>query len=118
MSNVPDAVLDEVAERFRLLGDGTRLRMLRVLGQRGEVAVGELAEAVGCSQANVSKHLRLLAAARMVRRRAEGTMAYYRLADPSVGELCALACRGIRWWDAAEARRAGHGRTERGGTGR
>lgn len=115
MSNVPDAILGEVAERFRLLGDGTRLRMLRVLAQRGEVAVGELAKAVGCSQANVSKHLRLLAAARMVRRRAEGTMAYYRLTDPSVGELCALACRAIRWREAGEAGQVGHVRWERGG---
>lgn len=118
MSNVPDAVLDGVAGRLRLLGDGTRLRMLRVLAQRGEVAVGELWEAVGCSLANVRNHVRSLAAARMVRRRAEGTMAYYRLADPSIGELCALACRGTRWEAGVDARRVGPGRWAEGGTGR
>lgn len=118
MSNVPDAVLDGVAGRLRLLGDGTRLRMLRVLAQRGEVAVGELWEAVGCSLANVRNHVRLLAAARMVRRRAEGSMAFYWLADPRVGELWALACRWIGWEGAVDDRRVGPGRWAEGGTGR
>ncbi len=96
MHDLPDALLDDVAERFRLLGDVSRLRILRFLLQRGEASVGEIAAATGCSQANVSKHLRLLLGARVVGRRAEGTMAYYRVTDPGVAELCGLVCAGIR----------------------
>lgn len=107
MHDLPDALLDEVADRFRLLGDPTRLRILRAILARGEASVGELAAATGCSQANVSKHLRLLLDGRMVRRRQAGTSAYYRLADPGVEELCELACGVVRRQVAAEAARIG-----------
>jgi ArsR family transcriptional regulator len=80
--------------------------------------VGELAEAVGCTQANVSKHLRLLHDARIVRRRAEGTMAFYRLADPSVAELCAIVCGGIRRRVEEDAAAVGLARAGQGGTAR
>ncbi|MCX7618977.1 helix-turn-helix transcriptional regulator [Tepidiforma sp.] len=103
MRDLPDPLLDEAATRFRLLGDATRLRILRFLAQEGEAPVGEIAAAAGCSQANVSKHLRLLHDARIVRRRAEGTMAYYRVIDPSVAELCGIVCGGIRRQVAREA---------------
>ena len=73
MNDLPDDLVKLVAERFRLLGDGTRLRIIRFLLARGEAPVGEIAAATGCSQANVSKHLRLLHDARVVRRRAEGS---------------------------------------------
>ncbi|QFG02561.1 ArsR/SmtB family transcription factor [Tepidiforma bonchosmolovskayae] len=103
MNDLPDDLMGLVAERFRLLGDGTRLRIIRFLLARGEAPVGEIAAATGCSQANVSKHLRLLHDARVVRRRAEGTMAFYRVVDPSVEELCDIVCGGIRRQVAEEA---------------
>lgn len=96
MQELPDDLLEFVAERFRLLGDATRLRIIRCLLERGEASVGEIVAATGSTQANVSKHLRLLHDARLVRRRAEGTMAFYRVIDPSVEELCEIVCGGIR----------------------
>lgn len=96
MNRLPDELLDYVADRFRVLSDSTRLRILRHLMEHGETTVGEIVEATHCSQANVSKHLRVLLDARVVRRRAEGTSAYYSVADPSVPELCDIVCGGIR----------------------
>ena len=96
MKSLPDELLDYVADRFRVLSDATRLRILRYLMEHDEATVGEVVEATHCSQANVSKHLRVLLDARVVRRRPEGTSAYYSVADPSVPELCDIVCGGIR----------------------
>ena len=94
MNRLPDQLLDYVANR---------LRILRHLMDHGEATVGELVEATRCSQANVSKHLRVLLDARVVRRRAEGTSARYSVADPSVPVLCDVVCAGIRQRVLAEA---------------
>jgi DNA-binding transcriptional ArsR family regulator len=96
MSRLPDELLDYVADRFRVLSDANRLRILRHLMEHGESTVGEIVGATRCSQANVSKHLRVLLDARVVRRRPEGTSAYYTVVDPSVPELCDIVCGGIR----------------------
>ena len=92
---VSDALLDRVAQRFRVLGDSSRLAILRLLLDRGELTVGEVVDAVGMSQANVSKHLRLLLDAGIVSRRREGTSAHYTVVDPSVERLCELVCSRI-----------------------
>jgi DNA-binding transcriptional ArsR family regulator len=80
-----------IAERFRVLGDPLRLQLLHRLGDR-ELSVGALVEASGASQANVSKHLQILLRAGLVQRRKEGLLAYYRIADPSIFQLCDLVC--------------------------
>lgn len=92
---VPDALLERVAQRFRVLGDGTRLSILRLLVARGELAVGAIVEELDMSQANASKHLRHLLDAGIVTRRAEGTSAYYSVVDGSVAQLCAIVCDRI-----------------------
>jgi DNA-binding transcriptional ArsR family regulator len=80
-----------VAERFRVLGEPMRLRLLDAL-RSGPRSVGELVERTRASQANVSKHLALLHGAGLVSRRREGTTVYYTLADPSIFQLCDLVC--------------------------
>lgn len=84
-----------IARRFRVLADPTRLRLLDTLRERDEMAVGELAEALGTSQQNVSKHLAFLSAEGFVARRKAGTSALYRISDPAVFELCERVCSGI-----------------------
>jgi len=92
---ISDALLERVAQRFRVLGDASRLAIVRLLVARGEASVGEVVEGVGMSQANVSKHLRLLLDAGIVSRRREGTSAYYCVVDGSVEQLCELVCARI-----------------------
>ena len=92
---VPDALLEQVAQRFRVLGDARRLSILRLLVDRGELSVGEIVSALEMSQANVSKHLRLLLDAGIVARRPEGTSAFYSVADGSAEQLCAIVCERI-----------------------
>ena len=65
---------------FRALADGTRLRCLALLAAEGELCVCELVHAVDQSQPKVSRHLRLLRDAGVVRDRRDGLWIHYRLA--------------------------------------
>ena len=89
--SLPPEILDLIAERFRVLAEPARLRILNVLLE-GERSVSELVEETGLNQANVSKHLSMLRASNFVDRRKEGLYAYYSVADPSVGVLCDIMC--------------------------
>lgn len=96
-------MLDRIAERFRVLAEPARLRLLRRLLE-GECSVSKLAESAGLSQANTSKHLSMLLAARFVARRSEGNAVYYRVDDPSLKDLCKVACDSYAALVEAEAR--------------
>jgi len=91
---IPDEFLDVMAEKFRLLGDPTRLAILRAL-MEGEKSVGLVVEETARGQANVSKHLKLLFEAGLVARRKEGLQVFYRVGDPVVEKLCRLVCETI-----------------------
>jgi DNA-binding transcriptional ArsR family regulator len=93
---IPDALLEEAARRFALLGDPSRLRILSALHNSGEVAVGELADICGLTRTNLSQHLGRLAAAGLVGRRRDGTTIYYRIVDETLGQLCDLVCASLR----------------------
>jgi ArsR family transcriptional regulator len=84
-----------IARRFRALSDPTRLRIVDLLRSREEASVGEVTEALGGSQQNVSKHLSALLAEGFVARRKQGTSSLYRIADPGVHEICEGVCAGI-----------------------
>ena len=80
-----------VAERFKALAEPARLQIMNEL-RAGELTVGELVEATGLGQANVSKHLQMLHAMHFVARRKEGLFVYYALADRTVFQLCDIMC--------------------------
>ena len=83
-----------IAARFRVLAEPMRLRLLHALG-RDEVTVGQLVQATGGGQANVSKHLAILLDAGIVRRRKEGLSVYYRVLDATIFEICEIVCDSI-----------------------
>ena len=87
--------LELIATRFRALSEPMRLRLLNVLMQ-GEQTVGQLVEASGSGQANVSKHLAVLRDAGMVGTRKEGLTTVCYIADPIVNELCEMMCSRLR----------------------
>jgi len=89
-SLVPRELLQQAARRFQLLGEPVRLEILNLLHVHGEMNVHQLVEATRQQQANVSKHLRLMASEGLVSRRKEGLFAYYRIEDPSLSALCLL----------------------------
>lgn len=72
-----------------------RIKLLDRL-REGAATVGELQDAVGASQQNVSKHLGILHGAGMVSRSKDGNHTRYAIADPDVFELCDQVCGGVR----------------------
>lgn len=117
LTDLPPAALEQVAHYFRTLSEPTRLRILNVLGT-GELSVGEIAEQVDSSIANVSRHLAQMAQHGLVSREHHGNSVLYRIADPSVHELCELVCGSIarRFEQTASARAAFDGVPRRQGT--
>ena len=93
--DLPDDLLELMAVKFQMLADPTRLAILRAL-MEAEKSVGQVVTETGRGQANVSKHLKLLADSGLVRRRKEGLQVYYRLDDPLIEQLCTLVCSTIR----------------------
>jgi len=91
---LPDELVALIADRFRILGEPMRIRLLDRL-REGEAGIGELADALGTSQQNVSKHVAVLAGAGMVAREKRGTAVRCRIADDSVFALCDQVCGGI-----------------------
>jgi DNA-binding transcriptional ArsR family regulator len=92
---LPDALVELIAQRFRVIGEPMRIRLLDQL-RDGPMTVNELTEAVGATQQNVSKHLGVLAQAGIVGREKDGNRVRCFIADPTVFALCELVCGGLR----------------------
>lgn len=103
---MPEAMLERVAELFHALSEPSRLRLMQALFG-GEHSVGELVEASGLTQANVSKHLAVLHQAGWVRREKRGLQVVYSLADDRAAELCDIMCSRVQQQLAAAAAAAG-----------
>ncbi len=86
--------LEMIAERFRILSEPVRLRILHLLNE-GELSVTDLTILLETSQPNVSKHLRILQDAGIVGRRQDGNSVYYSIIDNSIFELCELVCGSL-----------------------
>ena len=92
---LPDPLVELVAQRFRVLGEPMRIKLLDLL-RESDATVGELQHALGASQQNVSKHLAILHDAGMVSRTKDGNHTRYSISDPGVFELCDQVCGGVR----------------------
>jgi DNA-binding transcriptional ArsR family regulator len=90
--SLTDTMTEVVAQRFRLLGEPMRLRILQLL-EGGELPVSEIVDALQSSQPNISKHLQALCQGGLISRRRNGLNIYYAIADPMVFKLCDLVCR-------------------------
>lgn len=92
---LPDELVDLIAQRFRVIGEPMRIKLLDRL-RDGSATVNDLAAALGATQQNVSKHLGVLHRAGIVQRNKEGTAVRYSIADDSVFRLCEQVCGGLR----------------------
>jgi DNA-binding transcriptional ArsR family regulator len=92
---IPTDLAELIAQRFRVIGDPVRIRTLDLL-RDGEHSVAQIAQALGTSQQNASKHLGVLLQAGIVSRHKVGTSAFYAVADQGVYELCEQVCGGLQ----------------------
>ncbi len=103
MKKLSADAIEQVATYFRALAEPQRLRLLAELRQ-GERSVGQLVEALGATQSNISKHLDLLFEAGLLSRERRGTSTVYRIAEAETLQLCDLVCGNVV---RIAARRAG-----------
>jgi DNA-binding transcriptional ArsR family regulator len=99
-----EAALQLVAQRFAVLAEPMRLRLIQALFD-GERNVTELVAATGGTQANISRHLQTLIAAHVLARRKEGLQVFYHISDPTIPKLCELVCGSL---EKTLAKQAGH----------
>lgn len=88
-----ERMTEALAEHFKVFSETSRLLVLQCLRQ-GPLNVTAVVERTGLSQALVSKHLKLLMIAGVVRRRPEGSLVFYEVIDPNVFQLIA-ACQDL-----------------------
>jgi len=87
----PDTkTLYELADFFKVIGDGTRIQLLWALLQ-GEMCVGDLSELLNMTSSAVSHQLKALKTAKLVRSRREGKSIFYALDDNHVEGILDLA---------------------------
>lgn len=106
--DLSDPHLEEVAKIFSMLGEPSRLKIIRAL-MAGVQTVSDLVRLTGMKQGNVSKHLGLLLTARIVARYPEGNFARYELVDPVISDLCRAMCSRIENDAARRVRELGGG---------
>ena len=94
LKKLPAETIEAVAERFRALGEVSRLNIIQAL-QSGEKSVGDLVRITALSQPNVSRHLSVLATAGLVGRRKDGLNVLYRVVDEHLAEICAIVCKSV-----------------------
>jgi DNA-binding transcriptional ArsR family regulator len=88
------ALVQALADTFRILGDPTRIRIVDALAH-GQLCVHEISERVGISESAVSHQLRLMRSLRIVRGRREGRCVYYTLDDQHVLDLFQQGLRHV-----------------------
>ncbi len=95
MHPLSDELIELIAERFAVMGEPTRIKLLNRL-RDGEATVLELTAATHTTQQNVSKHLGILQRAGIVARRKQGTFSYYRIVDQDALSLCEAVCGSLQ----------------------
>jgi ubiquinone/menaquinone biosynthesis C-methylase UbiE/DNA-binding transcriptional ArsR family regulator len=103
--------MDRPATLLRLLGDPTRLRLLRALS-REPLNVSELTAVLGLAQSGVSRHLGLLREAGLVIEDRAGGFSWYRLAEPVAGDQALWSWLAAGFETATPATRADDARLE------
>ncbi len=78
------------AQLFRALGHPIRIRILELLTE-GERTVGELQAALALDSSGTSQHIAALRHQGLVESRRDGTSIHYRIRDPRVSQLLAVA---------------------------
>jgi ArsR family transcriptional regulator, lead/cadmium/zinc/bismuth-responsive transcriptional repressor len=92
---LPEQENQRMAQLFKAMGDGNRLKILWAL-DHGEMCVCDLAAFLQVSESAVSHQLRMLRQLQLVRNRREGPILYYCLNDHHVTTLIQTALEHTR----------------------
>ena len=93
---MPDKeIVEYIADLFKGFADPTRVHILTLLQQNGELCVSEIAEAVELSQSAISHQLRILKQMQLIKLRREGKNILYSLADDHVRTILQMGLEHV-----------------------
>lgn len=87
------------ADVYAAIADPTRRALLLRLAEDGEKNVSELLEPLSISQPALSKHLRILRQAGLVRSRKEGRLKLYAIQAQNLREVYDWVAQFEKYWD-------------------
>jgi len=80
-------IINIVAGYFQALSHPTRIEILQLLKNKGEMCVCEIVEKLGKDQSNVSRHLNALRTVGVVEFRGEGARSFYKVKHKDVDKI-------------------------------
>lgn len=83
---LPEDLLIDVADFFKIFSDKTRLKIVTVL-LKDELCVCDIATILEMSQSSISHQLRVLRQYKVVKNRKEGKVVYYSLDDSHINNI-------------------------------
>ena len=91
------------AEKFKVLGVESRIRIIELLKSKGALSVNEIADVLGITASAVSQHLKVLKYAGLVKNERRGYWIHYEV-DPvaleqcnqMLAEVCMCDCSGMQ----------------------
>lgn len=95
--------MEPFVSTFKALGDKTRFRLVRIL-REGAFNVNELVGILAMGQSGISRHLKILHGAGLVRTRREGNWAYYTLSERWSGRTSNVSEASVPRRDTEERR--------------
>ena len=81
---------EEAARAFKALGDENRLRIARIVAERGDVCACRLLDELDMTQPTLSHHMKLLRDCGVVKARKEGRWMHYSLNRGVIESLAAV----------------------------
>jgi len=81
--------IEQAAVAMQAMSHPLRIKILCLLSS-GEMMVQDITEAVGSTQSNISQHLGILKACRMISSRKEATKVFYRIEDERILQMIGL----------------------------
>lgn len=98
----------DIAAVFAALGDDTRLVIVSRLQDGSDCSISQLTEGFSLTRQGVSRHLRVLEEARLVRSRRVGRETRYNLEVEALDQARDYLARAFEQWDDAIGRLAEH----------
>ncbi|MCL6284866.1 metalloregulator ArsR/SmtB family transcription factor [Ruegeria sp. 2012CJ41-6] len=90
-----------VIKAFSALSDQTRMSIVEQLMTEGELAAGDLIEGRGMSGAAISRHLKVLREAGLVRQRVQGTHRLYTVDGHGLRAIADWTISKRAFWEAS-----------------
>ena len=93
---IPDEIIvDNMSELFKVFADRTRVKILFLLLEKGELCVADIAAGMKMEQSAISHQLRILKQTRLVRYRRQGKEVIYSICDDHIKTIFDMALEHV-----------------------